>query len=132
MVLEGSHVAIKQRRSLAKSRRRLWCLSDLGTENNLHPADRRTRSGVSASRDNGRRHSNSDLFAYGDPDSNGYAKWYRVAYGNAEWHGKSHGHSKCYRKSDGNTERNSKCYCKSNGDAGRLRSRTRFLEKSPR
>ena len=38
-----------------------------------------------------------------DSNSNCYGKWYRVAYGNAEWHDNS----------DGNTKRDSKRYGKS-------------------
>jgi hypothetical protein len=66
----------------------------LGSENNMRSHNRRTRPGVPAQWDDRRRHSDSDRIAFSDPDSNGYGKWYPVAYGNAKWHDKSHGNTK--------------------------------------
>ena len=48
VALEGSHCAIESGRSLAKSRRRLWCVPDMDAEDNLHPHYRRAGSGIPA------------------------------------------------------------------------------------
>ena len=71
----------------------------MDSEDNLHSDHRRTRPSVPAQRNDWRSYSYSNLFAFGDSDSNSNGKWYRVAYGNAKWHDKSHADPK----------RNSKC-----------------------
>jgi hypothetical protein len=87
----------------------------------MHSRNRRTRPGVPAQWDDRRRHSDSDRLALGDPDSdsNGYSKWYPVAYNNAKWHDKSHSDSKRDRQSLGDPKRDSKCYRQSFGDPER-------------
>ena len=120
--LDGSHCAVEPGRSLAKSRRWLWYVPHLGSENNMHSHNRRTRPGVPAQRDDRRRHSNSHRIALGDRDS--YSKWYSVVHSNAKWHDKSHSDSKCYRQSFGDSKRNSKCYRQSFGDPSATPSAT--------
>ena len=127
MVLEGSHAASKQWRSLAKPRRRFWCLSHLGSENNLHPADRRTRSGVSAKRDDGRWHSdaNADVVSYRYSDSN--SKCYRESNWNLDCDSKCDGKSYC--NADSNSKQYAYCDAYAEWDASCLRSRTGILEE---
>ena len=74
--------------------------------------NRGTRSGVPAQRDNGRRQSDSDRIAFGNPysDSNTYSEWHPLVHSNAKWHDKSHSDSKRYGQSFGDSKRNSKCY----------------------
>ena len=99
--MDGSHCAIKPGRGVAKSRRRVWNLPNVGAENNLHSRSRCAGSSLPLERNNEWSHSNADLFTYSN------AERYYIPNGDTKWHAKSHGDSKYYCNSDGNTERNS-------------------------
>ena len=91
---------------------------------------RRTRPGVPAKWDHGRRQSDSDripfsnsdgiVFSDRDSDSDAYSQWYPFFHSNAKWHDQSHsdsngqrqsfGDSKCDGNPFGDSKRNSKCY----------------------